>query len=84
MEKHIKENAGLEAISCKSFKKYLKSMIKGKQAYLDKAMFKSHSYPNSERVEAEYDTLNDVLDAYLYFQELKKDKKSKKGDKCRI
>jgi hypothetical protein len=86
MEKHIKENAGLEAISCKSFKKYLKSMIKGKQAYLDAALNRPSgtAFPNTARVELEYDTLNDVLDAYIYFQELKKEKRSKKGSKCRI
>lgn len=69
MEKHIKENAGLEAISQKSFKKYLKSMIKSKRKYLDKAIFKPHSYPYGERVEVEYDVYIDVLDTYKYFKD---------------
>jgi hypothetical protein len=144
MEKHIKENAGLEAISCKSFKKYLKSMIKGKQAYLEKqfntiilnkdsvdikldiyinildtykcfkddkeAFYYETTYMKSfkkylkhmisvkgegvdrcihnsttdttkKRFIIEYTTYRDVLDAYLYFQALKKDRK---GSKCRI
>lgn len=79
MEKHIVENAG-DAVKFKSLKKYLKYMIEVRRIYIENAMFKPHTYPNSEIAEAEYNILNDILDAHIYFKELSKLKQRTNND----
>lgn len=85
MKEQIKHDVSLEALSKKSFKKYLKMLIKDKSEYLDNAQWKPHTYPHGAQVKAEYCLLCQVLDDYKYFRGLKKDKKRyDKGDSCRI
>lgn len=90
MKDEVRQNASLEALSKKSFKKYLKSLIKDKRDYLDKSQRSPHAYPYFDRAHAEYAVLCQVLDDYKYHQARRKDLKGAKNNKgfkeneCRI
>lgn len=83
MKETIRQNASLEALSKKSFKKYLKMLIKTKHKYLDNSQRNPHAYPYFDRVHAEYSILCQVYDDYVYHKARKKNKKDK-GHTCRI
>lgn len=74
MKEQIRKDASLEALAKKSFKKYLKSLIKSKRKYLDNSQRNPHKYPYFDRVHSEYNLLCQVLDDYVYHQERKKNK----------
>ena len=94
MKETIRQNASLEALSKKSFKKYLKSLIKDKAKVLDR-IFTGLRMTSTEtdmtitdggkgKLQTEYYLLCQVLDDYKYYQARKKDLKKNKGDSCRI
>ena len=76
MKEQIIRDASLEALSKKSFKKYLKMLIKGKRKYLCNFHLNAVN-PYFDRTHAEYNILCQVLDDYKYYQ-------ARKGDSCRI
>lgn len=86
MKEQIKRDVSLEALSKKSFKKYLKSLIKDKENLLSIYEGILHdTHEAKKKVQYEYYLLCQVLDDYKYFKGLKKDKKRyDKGDSCRI
>ena len=84
MKDQIRQNASLEALSKKSFKKYLKSLIKDKEKFLDNSGTMADTHEAKKKVQYEYYLLCQVLDDYKYHQVRKKDLKKNKGDTCRI
>lgn len=82
MKEYIRKDASLEALSKKSFKKYLKTLIKDKENLLSTYEGVLHdTHEANKKVRYEYYLLCQLLDDYVYFQELKKDKKE---SECKI
>lgn len=100
MKETIRQNASLEALSKKSFKKYLKSLLKDKEKFLDNSGTMVDTHELKKKVQYEYYLLCQVLDDYKYYQARKKEinkdtfyskklrnsieDKKDKGDSCRI
>lgn len=85
MKEQIRKNASLEALSKKSFKKYLKSLIKDKENLLSTYEGILHdTHEVKKKVQYEYYLLCQILDDYKYHQARKKEINKDRVDSCKI